>query len=107
MQCKRLLEIGAAGRQDIVRILEEGLGSRQCEFEALPMHAIRKVEKEGVEWTYHGEEGRGLRKRGGNTTVEHECCESSWKHPKDGTWSTCSKNHAGRWFVSATSGGNW
>ena len=103
---KHLVEIGAADCRDIVRIAEVALGSRRCEFGASPMHAICRVERKGVEWTSHGEEGRDLRRREGNTTVElDECCKSSQNHPKDGTWSTCSKNHAGRWLVSATSGG--
>ena len=79
--------------------------NRLCEFKAWPTHAIRRVGIRDIECLRCAQEGKVLQTWGRNTAVKHvEHCKST-NHAKDCTWSTCSKNHAGRWLVSATSGG--
>ena len=77
-----------------------------CEVEAWPVHAIRRVGIGDVECLSPVQKGKVLRTRGWNTAVKPiERCTLTTNYVKDYTWRTCSKNHAGRWLVSATSGG--
>ena len=100
-----LIETGAADHQETVRTAGGVRVHRPCAFEAWPMHAIRTVGIGGIECLSHARGGRDLQTQGWNTSRISRVLLNKNKPLKGQTWSTCSKNHAGRWLVSATSGG--
>ena len=91
--------------QGVAGIGEGAQGNCLCVSEVWPVHAIRKVGIEGFGCLSREQEGKGLRRQGWHTEayIKHRQPVSNQLL----TWSTFSKNHAGRWLVSATSCGKW
>ena len=105
-RCMCVVGSDAADRQGVVRIAEGAQGNRLCASEAWLVRATHRVGIEGFECSSRGQGGKDLQRQGWHTGAQHV----EHRQPTGNqmlTWSTFSKNHAGRWLVSATSGGKW